>query len=114
MSKKNLSKGKLQFLNDASYMKNKEAYKLGKKHGLRLVKHLSTREHKTFLDDEDNPYIAYTGSRKFQDFAITDPALLLGLQGFTSRFQSSKIHANRVREYTKKPLTITGHSLGGS
>ena len=114
MSKKHLSKENLQFLNDASYMNNKEAHKLGKKHGFRLVKHLSTREHKTFLDNEDNPHIAYTGSRKFEDFAITDPALLFGLHGFTSRFQNSKIHANRVRERYNKPLTITGHSLGGS
>ena len=109
----NLSKEKLKFLNDASYMKNKEAHKLGKKHSFRLVKHLSTREHKVFLDDNDNPYVAYTGSRKFEDFAITDPALLFGLHDFTSRFQNSKIHSNKVRERFNKPLTITGHSLGG-
>jgi hypothetical protein len=112
--KEKLSKEKLQALINSSYMTNEEAKKVGKTFGFKLVKKLSSREQKVYLDNEGNPFIAYTGSRKFEDFAVSDAALLTGFHGFTPRFRKSKALADKVRNRYHKPITMVGHSLGGS
>ena len=109
-----LSKEKLQALIKASYMTNEDAKKIGKSLGFKLIRKLSSREQKVFLDNQGNPFIAYTGSRKFEDFAITDTALLTGFHGFTPRFRKSQALAEKVRSRYHKPITMVGHSLGGS
>ena len=112
--KEKLSKEKLLALINASYMTNVEANVLGKSNGFKLIPKLSSREQKVFLDKDKNPFVAYTGSRKFEDFAVSDTALLTGFHGFTPRFRKSKALASKVRSRYHKSLTIVGHSLGGS
>ena len=109
-----LSKEKLQGLINSSYMTNEDAKKIGKSLGFKLIHKLSSRDQKVFLDNQGNPFIAYTGSRKFTDFAITDPALLMGFHGFTPRFRKSQALAEKVRSRYHKPITMVGSSLGGS
>lgn len=110
----NLNIKKFQGLISSSYVTNKEASKIGKKFGLRMQKQLSNAHHKVFLDSNDNPFIVYTGSKDLISDGLTDVALAVGLHGYTSRFKDSKVLASRVRDIFQKPLTLTGHSLGGS
>jgi len=98
----------------ASYRRNGEAERIGKKYNLSLDHSLSNAEHKVFVDKNGNPDVVYTGSRKFGDW-LTNGALAVGLGGFTSRFRESKQLMNQVKDkYKNKPVTTLGHSLGGS
>jgi hypothetical protein len=105
----------LKGLLSASYERNGKAREIGSKVGYKLDDSLSNSEHKVFTDNDNNPYVVFTGSRKPGDFLISDVALGLGLGRFTPRFQESKKLMDQVKnKYKNKYITTTGHSLGGS
>ena len=98
----------------ASYQRNGEAEKIGKKYDLTLDHSLSNAEHKVFIDKKGNPDVVYTGSRKVGDW-VTNGFLALGLGALTPRFRESKQLMEKVKEkYKGKAVTTLGHSLGGS
>lgn len=98
----------------ASYQRNGDAEKIGKKYDLSLDHSLSNAEHKVFVDKKGNADVVYTGSRKFGDW-ITNGFLAVGLGGLTPRFRESKQLMEKVRDkYKGKHVTTLGHSLGGS
>ena len=103
----------LRSLINASYSGTNDAEQIGLKLGYKLDRDLSNRKHKVFTDAQNKPVITYTGTRTLGD-VITDGALAVGLGGFTQRFQESKRVANKTRAKYGQPLTIAGHSLGGS
>lgn len=103
----------LNSLIKASYAGTNEAEEIGKKLGYKIDRQFSNRKQKVFVDENNKPIIAYTGTRTLGDW-VTDGALAVGLGGATSRFKQSKNVANKVRNKYGQPLTIAGHSLGGS
>lgn len=106
--------GEVKDLLQASYKRNGEAENIGKKYNLKLDHSLSNAEHKVFIDDKGNPDVVFTGSRKGAD-VLTDIALGIGLGGLTPRFQNSTALIDKVKQkYKNKPLSVLGHSLGGS
>jgi hypothetical protein len=104
---------KIRDLIQASYSRNTPAKEIGNKYGMRLDSSLSNAEQKVYVDRRNRPTIAYTGSRKIGDW-MTNALLATGLQGLSSRFRGAKDLAEKVRQKYNKPLTIIGHSLGGS
>ena len=105
---------KVKDLLQASYKRNGEAESLGKKYNLKLDHSLSNSEHKVFVDENGNPDVVFTGTRKFGD-VLTDGALAVGLGGLTSRFRNSTALIDKVKDkYKNKPVSVLGHSLGGS
>lgn len=98
----------------ASYKRNGDAENIGKKYNLKLDHALSNAEHKVYIDKNGNPDVVFTGTRKFGD-VLTDVALATGFGAFTPRFQNSTKLIDKVKEkYKNKPLSVLGHSLGGS
>eukprot|EP01038_Epipyxis_sp_PR26KG_P015501 gene15501-20920_t len=98
----------------ASYKGTNEAdKKIGQNLGYKLNRDLSNRKQKVVLDKDNKPLVAFIGTRTFGDI-ITNGALAIGLGGFTNRFQHSKRVIDNVRKKYNKPITIVGHSLGGS
>jgi hypothetical protein len=98
----------------ASYQRNSPAEQIGNKYGLKLDSSLSNSEQKVFIDKNNNPTIAYTGSRKIGDW-MTDGLLALGLEKYSTRFRNAKQTIDNVkRKYGDKNITTLGHSLGGS
>jgi hypothetical protein len=97
----------------SSYLKNDEAEKIGNNLNYKLDRDLSNREHKVFLDKENKPIVAFTGTRKFGD-VISDGLLAVGLQGLDPRFRESRKLVNNIRKKYNQPITTVGHSLGGS
>lgn len=111
---KPINPNQLKGLISASYERNGKARNIGSKLGYKLDDSLSNAEHKVFTDVNNNPYVSFTGTRKFGD-VITDVALGVGLGRFTKRFQDSKKLINDVKnKYKNKFVTTVGHSLGGS
>ena len=112
---KPINPNQLKGLLSASYQRNGKARETGSKVGYKLDDSLSNSEHKVFTDDNNNPYVAFTGSRKAGDFLISDTALAFGLGRFTPRFRESKKLMDDVKnKYKNKYVTTVGHSLGGS
>lgn len=110
----NLTSSELKNLIEASYQRNKKANEIGNKSGYHLDESLSNSEHKVFTDDQGNPYVSFTGSRKFSDW-LNDGLLAVGLESLSPRFFTSKELMDRVHyKYNNKPTTVVGHSLGGS
>eukprot|EP01038_Epipyxis_sp_PR26KG_P013991 gene13991-18762_t len=97
----------------SSYAGVNEAESIGQKLGYKIDRDLSNRKHKVFIDENNKPIVAYTGTRTASDW-LTDGALAVGLGGFTQRFKESKRVADKTRQKYGQPLTILGHSLGGS
>ena len=97
----------------SSYAGTNEAEQIGQKLGYKLDRDLSNRKQRVFVDENNKPIVTYTGTRTLGD-VITDGALAVGLGGFTQRFQQSKSVADKARLKYGQPLTIVGHSLGGS
>ena len=97
----------------SSYAGTNEAEEIGKKLGYKLDRDLSNRKHKVFTDENNKPIVAYTGTRTLGDW-VTDGALAVGLGGLTQRFKESKRVADKTRQKYGQPLTIAGHSLGGT
>ena len=111
---KGIRTNKVQDLIQASYQRNGLAEQIGNKYGLKLDSSLSNAEQKVFIDKNNNPTIAYTGSRKIKDI-FTDGLLALGLEKYSTRFRDAKRTMDAVkRKYGNKPVTTLGHSLGGS
>jgi hypothetical protein len=65
---KPINPNQLKGLLSASYQRNGKARETGSKVGYKLDDSLSNSEHKVFTDDNNNPYVAFTGSRKAGDF----------------------------------------------
>ena len=97
----------------ASYANVNDAEKIGTSLGYKIDRDLSNRKHKVFLDKDNKPTVAFTGTRNFAD-VITDGALALGLGGFTNRFKESKRVVDNVRKKYNQPVTTVGDSLGGT
>ena len=108
-----MNSSKLYDLVDASYKQNLPAEQIGYNNGYRMDKKLSNHEQKVFIDKDDNPTVVFTGSNKLSDWLITNPAIALGLQHKTSRFQNADKLIQDVRNKYKGELTAVGHSLGG-
>ena len=98
----------------ASYAGTNDAEKIGQSLNYKLDRDLSNRKHKVFLDKDNKPTVAFTGSRTVGDWAFSNLPLALGLEKYTSRFQESKRVVDNVRKKYNQPLTIVGHSLAGS
>jgi hypothetical protein len=100
---------------EASYTNNENAEKLGRDMGYTLDQELSNENNKVFMDDKDDDIIiAYTGTRKNEDY-ITDLALATGLGPYTSRFKNSQKLVDTVRKkYNRSHVLSIGDSLGGS
>jgi len=77
---KPINPNQLKGLLSASYQRNTKAREIGSNLGYKLDDSLSNSEHKVFTDDNNNPYVVYTGSRKPGDFLISDTAIALGLE----------------------------------
>jgi hypothetical protein len=60
----------------ASYEGTKQAEETGIKLGYKLDRDLSNRKHKVFVDENNKPIVAYTGSRTAGDW-ITNGAIAL-------------------------------------
>ena len=104
----------LKDLLKASYQRNTPAKEIGKKYGYVLDEDLSNAEQKVYLDKDKNPKIVFTGTRKGADY-VTDAALAFGLAGLTPRFQNSSKLVDKVKQkYKNKPVSVYGHTLGGS
>jgi len=97
----------------SSYAGTNEAESIGRQLGYKIDRDLSNRKHKVYTDENNKPIIAYTGTRTLGDW-VTDGALAVGLGGYTQRFKESKRVADKVRNKYQQPLTIIGHSLGGT
>jgi hypothetical protein len=97
---------------EASYSRNTPAREIGTKYGLKLDDSLSNAEHKVYVDKDNNPTVAFTGSRKVGDWG-TNLLLGLGLEKYSTRFRDSKKLMDNVRNKYHKPATILGHSLAG-
>ena len=115
---KNDSKGirsnQVKDLIQASYQRNGPAEQIANKYGLILDSSLSNAEQKVFIDKNNNPTIAYTGSRKTGDW-MTDGLLALGLENYSTRFRDVNKTMDSVKQkYADKPITTLVHSLGGS
>ena len=108
-----ISTNKIKDLLQASYSRNTPAKEIGNRYGLKLDESLSNAEQKVYLDKNNNPTIAFTGSRKVGDW-MTNALLATGLQGFSTRFRGAKQLVEKVKEKYNKPTTIIGHSLGGA
>jgi hypothetical protein len=108
-----LGTNKIKDLIAGSYQRNTAAREAGNKYGMRLDDSLSTAENKVYVDRKGRPTISYTGTRKISDWG-TDLLLGLGLEKYSTRFRGAKDLAEKVRQKYNKPLTIIGHSLGGS
>jgi len=111
---KKLHSNEVKDLLSASYKRNGEAEALAKKYNLKLDHSLSNAEHKVFVDDDGNPDVVFTGSRKVGDW-LTNAAIGVGLGRYTNRFRESKKLIQQVKDkYKNKPVTTLGHSLGGA
>jgi hypothetical protein len=108
-----VSKQQLSSLINASYQGTNAGAKTAEKEGFKMDSALSNRKHKVFTDAENNPHVVFTGTRTLGD-VITDGALAVGLGRFTNRFQDSKKLVQKVKNKYNKPVTASGHSLGGS
>jgi hypothetical protein len=103
----------LNSLLKASYVGTQQAEDIGKTLNYKLDRDLSNRKHKVFVDENNKPLITYTGSRTAGDW-ITNGAIAVGLGGLTKRFHESERVANKARTKYNQPLTIIGHSQGGT
>lgn len=112
-SPKAVSKEQLSSLVKASYEGVDKGAKTAFDQGYRIDRELSNRNHKVFTDKDNNPTVAFTGTRKWTDVG-TDLAMAVGLGRFTPRFQESKQIVKDVKAKYQKPVTAVGHSLGGS
>lgn len=99
---------------EASMANQREAKQILGNMGYTYDPELSTNESKVFIDKEGNPNIAFRGSKRIEDFLITDPLLAFGLEGFTTRFTTAKDLTKKVEEKYGKPADAFGFSLGGS
>ena len=97
----------------SSYAGTNESEEIGRQLGYKMDRDLSNRKQKVFVDENNKPIVAYTGTRTAADW-LTDGALAVGLGGFTQRFRESKSVADKARLKYGQPLTIVGDSLGGS
>jgi len=84
--------------------------------GLRKDHQLSDRRSKVYLDEDENVYIAYRGTRinNVNDLKA-DYHIVKGTEEDSERFQEAEKKYNRVVEkYGKERIYLTGHSLGGN
>jgi hypothetical protein len=108
-----ITTNKIKDLLEASYQRNGPAREIGNKYNLKLDDSLSNAEHKVYVDKDNNPTVAFTGSRKVGDWG-TNLLLATGLERYSTRFRDSKKLMEDVRNKYKNPATILGHSLAGS
>lgn len=108
-----VSKSQLSSLIKSSYQGTNKANEIASKEGFKMDSSLSNRKHRVFTDKDNNPHVVFTGTRTLGDF-MTDSAVAFGLGRFTNRFQDSKKLVDKVKDKYHKPVTASGHSLGGS
>ncbi len=108
-----INKDQYKSLIDASYEGTNKGAETASKQGYLMDRSLSNRKHKVYTDKDNNPHVVFTGTRTFGD-VITDGALAVGLGRYTQRFQDSKALVKKVKDKYQRPVTASGHSLGGS
>jgi hypothetical protein len=107
-----LRKSTVSLLLDAGYQVDDAKQKLGEE-GYKKVDKFSNRNHSVFVDKEDNPFIVHRGTQNLSD-VVADAFVLTGLEQFHPRFREAKRLTRKVRLEYEKPVTVLGHSLGGS
>jgi len=110
---KPISKNQLSSLINSSYQGTNKGAETANKEGFTMDRDLSNRKHKVYTDQNNNPHVVFTGTRTLGD-VITDGALAIGLGRYTHRFQDSKSLVQKVKDKYQRPVTASGHSLGGS
>lgn len=109
-----ISSNEVKDLIEASYSRTGKAEDIGKQYGLKLDKSLSNINQKVYYDKDRNPSVVFRGT-KSRDDVMTDVLLGTGLENYSTRFRDSKKLIEDVRKkYHNKPITTSGHSLGGS
>lgn len=73
---------------------------------------LSTSTAQVSVDKEGNPYIAFRGTKTFEDI-FPDVDIALGLRGHPRYQQALDLTKNVETKYGKQ-AQVTGHSLGGT
>ena len=84
--------------------------------GFKLDEEFNQEKQKVFLDKNNRPIIAYRGTvlTDLEDLG-NDALLLVGLEGFSNRFQNSVDFAKKVVDkYGKENVSLVGHSLGSA
>jgi hypothetical protein len=98
---------------EASYQNPTKARQSFENLGYSYDTQLSTPEHKVFVDEQGQPNIAFRGSKRVEDFLISDPLVAIGLSKYDPRHRESSELVRKVNEkYNRKP-NLYGHSLGG-
>jgi hypothetical protein len=109
---KPVEKKTVSLLLGAGYQDKKAETKL-EEEGFAKVDKFTNANHTVYLDKERNPYIIHRGTSTLNDF-VTDAFLFTGLEKYHPRFREAKRLTNKVRQEFDKPVTVVGHSLGGS
>lgn len=105
----------LEELLKASYKPQREAKKDLSKYGYSYDPELSTMETKVFLDPQGNPVVTHRGSKRVSDWVANNALLAVGLEKYAPRFKEAERTTKKIKEkYQGKPITQTGHSLGGA
>lgn len=79
-----------------------------------LDKELSGSRAQVYYNPKDNKtVVVHRGSKGAVDWLINDPALMLGVEGWTTRFKHAKdIQKKAEQKYNNSDFTTVGHSLG--
>ena len=114
MKRQQRAKKNLQPILEASYLNPNEASEKLNSLGYTYDNDLSVPNAKVFVDKKGRPNIAFRGSKRVEDFLVSDTMLGLGLDKYDTRFQEAKRLTKLVEDKYKKPVDVFGHSLGGS
>jgi hypothetical protein len=98
-----------------SYKPLHEQESFYKQHGYVLDKDLSSRNHQALYNPEKKKMIfTVAGSRNWYDWAVNNPAILLGQFKNTDRYKSAKkAYDEAKKKYKPKKTFVSGHSQGG-
>jgi hypothetical protein len=102
----------LQPILQASYENNPKASELLSGAGYKLDESLSRPNAKVFTDSKGRPNIAFRGSRRWNDWLISDPLIALGLERFDPRYKEAQQLTKQVADKYGKKVDVFGHSLG--
>jgi hypothetical protein len=107
-----VEKKTLSLLLDGGYQDKVAEEKLQKK-GYKKVEKFTNDNHTVYLNDNKEPIIVHRGTQNVADI-VTDGMLFLGLEKYHPRFREAQRLTKKVRAEFDQPVTVIGHSLGGS
>jgi hypothetical protein len=113
MGRENKAKKNLLPILQASYQNPNEAKETLGNFGYTYDDELSRPNAKVFVDKKGRPNIAYRGSRRVEDWLISDPLTLFGLDKYDKRVTEAKQLTSQVEQKYGKKADTFGHSLGG-